>query len=86
MSKKTKTGVPKEDSSLENNYYYFEANNLICKGHFELLQVSSGAIHLKLGNNEIPLSYPQTQLLPSNLYDLVNFNQEKFNEYYLKNL
>lgn len=86
MSKKSNTDSSVGKTITENCYYLTLSDNSISHGNFGILQLENGSLAILLATTSIPLSYPQTKLLPITLYQVPGFDQEKYNNYYLKNL
>lgn len=64
------------------NKYCYEIKNGKCKGYFKIYQAINGSIQLMMDNWNITLSLQQILGLRICVYDLIDYNHEKFLEFY----
>lgn len=64
------------------NRFCYEIKDGKCKGYFKIYQAINGSIQLMMGNCNTALSAQQILDLGICVYDLVDYNHDKFLEFY----
>lgn len=64
------------------NKYCYEIENGKCKGYFEIYQAINGSIQLMMDNCSTTLSAQQILELNISVYTLINYDHDKFLEFY----
>jgi len=69
-----------------NKFEYENCNGGTTSGVFKIYQARNGSIQLLMGNRNIELSKEQIDKLSISLYDLIDFDDCDYNNYYLNRL
>lgn len=64
------------------NKYCYEIKFGKCKGYFKIYQAKNGSIQLIMGNCNTTLSSQQILDLDISLYDLIDYDHDRFLEFY----
>lgn len=64
------------------NKYCYEIKAGKCKGYFKVYQAKNGSIQLMMNNYNTTLSAQQILDLNINTLDLIDYNHDKFLEFY----
>ena len=64
------------------NKYCYEIKNGKCKGYFKIYQARNGSIQLMMDDYNITLSIPQILDLNIPIFYLIDYNHDKFLEFY----
>lgn len=65
------------------NKYCYEIKAGKCKGYFKIYQARNGSIQLMMNDYNITLSIPQILDLNIPIFDLIDYNHDKFLEFYV---
>ena len=57
-------------------------DNVTHKGYFHIYQARNGAIMLSMGSKTVPLTREQVNTLPINCYELTDFDDVSYNNFY----
>lgn len=64
------------------NKYCYEIKDGKCKGYFNIYQAKNGSIQLMMGNCNTTLSAKQILDLRIDTFDLIDYDHDKFIEFY----
>lgn len=64
------------------NKYCYEIKFGKCKGYFKIYQAKNGSIQLMMGNCNTTLSSQQILDLDISLYNLIDYDHDRFLEFY----
>lgn len=64
------------------NKYCYEIKDGKCKGYFKIYQAKNGSIQLMMNNYNTTLSAQQILDLNINLLDLIDYDHDRFLEFY----
>jgi len=64
------------------NHYSYQIKNGTTKGYFNIYQAKSGAIYLQMAQSYTELSLKQIGDLHIQVIDLIDFDHDKFIDYY----
>lgn len=69
-----------------NNKFCYEIKNGKCSGYFNIYQTKNGSIQLTMGSCHTTLTSQQVLDLNIDVVSLIDYNHDKFREFYKKEL